>query len=292
MNALRSTSLAEIPLAAPAARGAAGWGNRTMTAAFGTYAPTPLQRAIIAAGRVPPLSRGKLRHGLCNLLTAIRPGPLDVQRLGLNLRISLEHGPVYRKLLLDERNYDRQEIAALTTGAAADFRFADLGANAGIYSLTIKAQLPKARIIAFEALPKYANELAFNIEANALDDVTLVNDAVGASRDTQRFYTDGQSLIGNGPAIDVPVVPLYDTLVENGFDGLDAMKIDIEGAEEIALLPFFATAPQAYWPRVIVLEHTHPEMWGGNLLTRLHACGYRPTSRTGVNSIMEREART
>ena len=39
-----------------------------------------------------------------------------------------------------------------------------------------------------------------------------------------------------------------------GIDRIDALKTDIEGFEDRALLPFFATAPRALWPKRIYME--------------------------------------
>ncbi len=45
------------------------------------------------------------------------------------------------------------------------------------------------------------------------------------------------------------------TLVrEEGYAKIDAIKLDIEGAEDLVLDPFLSEAPPALWPRLIIME--------------------------------------
>ena len=66
----------------------------------------------------------------------------------------------------------------------------------------------------------------------------------------------GQSSIAmvKGEKVTVPCRTLEGVLVDAGFDRVDAMKIDIEGAEDTVLVPLFATAPSTLWPSLILLE--------------------------------------
>jgi len=65
------------------------------------------------------------------------------------------------------------------------------------------------------------------------------------------------------------------------------MKIDIEGAEFQVLDRFFATAPAARWPELIVLEwiHHHPVQ---NAVALVRAKGYAPVVRTKLNLVLKR----
>jgi hypothetical protein len=43
--------------------------------------------------------------------------------------------------------------------------------------------------------------------------------------------------------------PLAHIIAAAGVNRIDTMKIDIEGFEDRALMPFIATAPRSLWPR-------------------------------------------
>jgi hypothetical protein len=80
---------------------------------------------------------------------------------------------------------------------------------------------------------------------------------------------------------------LIDVLSQEGVRAIDALKIDVEGAEDRVLVPFFAAAPESLWPRFMIVEDTH-ELWRNDLFAVLHARGYRTVARTKLNVMMER----
>jgi hypothetical protein len=87
--------------------------------------------------------------------------------------------------------------------------------------------------------------------------------------------------------IRVPAVTLHDLLVEEGFSRLDAMKLDVEGAEDLILDPFFRTAPASLYPAVIILEDGR-ERWQTDLPGLLQRQGYRLSQQTRLNLVYER----
>ena len=255
---------------------------------FGHFAPTAAQAALIALANGTPLGRGALRWTLSSLLEALRPGPVDVVRNGLKLR--LHHAGANatdKKLLFASDDFDRPELDAILRHTGPRLSFADIGANSGGYALTVKARCPDASIAAFEAVPANAARLAFNVRANALSDFAVIPAAVGTARGTAQFFLDDASLLGTGPAITVPVVPLYESLVECGFTKLDALKIDIEGFEDRVLFAFFECASEPLRPRVMIVEHTHSHLWKNDVFALTRSLGYREVGRTKANAIIE-----
>jgi Methyltransferase FkbM domain len=73
--------------------------------------------------------------------------------------------------------------------------------------------------------------------------------------------------------IKLPVRTLLGLVEEHGFERIDALKADIEGAEDLAILPFMEQAPRSLWPRLIILEST-PREWRRNCVTCLEEMGY------------------
>ena len=71
-------------------------------------------------------------------------------------------------------------------------------------------------------------------------------------------------------------------LAEAGVSAIDALKIDVEGAEDIALGPFLRDAPQSLLPRLIVIEDTSGN-WTLDLFAMLARRGYTELARSRHN---------
>ena len=80
--------------------------------------------------------------------------------------------------------------------------------------------------------------------------------------------------------------PLLVTLTALEISRIDALKIDIEGAEDLALCPFLADADATLLPRRIVLENSDT-LWKRDLRGALAARGYTLLLRTRLNSVYE-----
>ena len=116
-------------------------------------------------------------------------------------------------------------------------RVADLGAYSGVYSITAALTNPSAMIHAFEPNPTMHAIAAANIERNGLSaQIRLSSMAATDVRGTARLYLHPQpgetsmaSLIGEGDDfVDVEQAPLDELLAG---EGIDLMKVDVEGGE-------------------------------------------------------------
>ena len=117
-------------------------------------------------------------------------------------------------------------------------RVVDLGAHLGTFSLSAAAL--GADVIAVDASPRHAELLRLAVERNGFEGVHAVNGAVSTSRLPVAFIE--QSIHGRvalptdsqGTTIVDPVT--IDGLLRRfGWDGVDLVKLDIEGAEYSAL---------------------------------------------------------
>jgi len=95
---------------------------------------------------------------------------------------------------------------------------------------------------------------------------------------------DGRS--DPGERISVPSKPLLSVLADAGITAIDALKIDVEGAEDIVLAPFLRDAPQPLLPRLILIEDTRG-FWGIDLFALLAARGYTETERSRQNVALQ-----
>jgi FkbM family methyltransferase len=171
--------------------------------------------------------------------------------------------------------------------------FIDVGANVGLFSLFVAAQSDShARILAIEPEPGNFARLQFNLAANPglpIEPVPLaLGDADGEVVVEINTRDRGGTRTRQATAADpvrVPCRPLLALLRERGIERIDALKIDVEGAEDKVLAPFFRDAPRSLWPELILLEDTSI-LWAMDLFGLLERCGYRVAARTRLNVML------
>jgi FkbM family methyltransferase len=145
--------------------------------------------------------------------------------------------------------------------------YLDVGANVGIFAIPVAEHLgPEGKVYAFEPAPDMAEELTQAAEsAGVADRIDLRQMALGGERATLSLRVDPddpsdatkRSLFVEGEVVaEVPVWPL-DELVESGElmlqPRLNAVKIDVEGAEVVCLRGMRATLAEQR-PRLVVIE--------------------------------------
>ncbi len=91
-----------------------------------------------------------------------------------------------------------------------------------------------------------------------------------------------------GAAIRVPAVSLLDLVRGEGLTRIDAVKLDVEGAEDLILEPFLRQAPPALHPRLLIVEDG-TDLWQTDLSALLTRHGYRRIAKTRLNLVFERE---
>jgi FkbM family methyltransferase len=260
--------------------------------AFGACAPTPTQRRLIHSAHKSFLKRGTFRPFMARTLEAIRKGPLDLHFMDIPFRLrplrsSADLGMTFNP------DYNGKEIRFLLAAIPQGGLFVDIGCNIGMYSLPIAKQIaPKGRVIGIEPHPEALGYLAFNLQNANLTNFTLIECAVGdftgeAVIETNLRNLGASQIKADGNTI-IPIRPLLDVLNEQNVQRIDALKIDIEGYEDRALLPFFQNASQSLWPKVISIEHLSHRVWQSDIITALKHYGYEATGRTRSNLLLQR----
>jgi len=69
-------------------------------------------------------------------------------------------------------------------------------------------------------------------------------------------------------------MPLHQIVSEAGVTRVDALKIDIEGFEDTALVPYLQEAPEHLLPKRIVIEICAPETDYPGCLAEFNRLGY------------------
>lgn len=266
---------------------------------FGTHAPGTLPRLLTDLCQGLPVTPTGRRLALwLRKVAMVLQGPVfDVAVRGIHLRLHPGDNVGERKFLFMPQFFDPEEMALLSQRLPRDGTFVDIGANVGLYTLNAARFLgPAGRILAVEPGPEAARRLRFNLSLNRTDAaITHADCAIGAEEGVMGLYLDDSNLGGSslvrdhgGKSTPVRVRPLIGVLAEVGITRIDLLKIDIEGAEDKALLPFFDQAPEDLWPRVIIIERSE-ESWAGDLLGRFKAAGYRSFGNSKMNWLFERQ---
>jgi FkbM family methyltransferase len=225
--------------------------------------------------------------------------PVDTEALGVRMRLYPYNNICEKKVLFTPQYFDPEELAALESRMRNGFTFVDVGANVGAYSLFVAAKAgPKARILAIEPQPDVFDRLTYNIRQNPFGTIKAVACAVADKAGELTLFLDprnkGESsvkIVGPSQAetVRVPAVTLLDLLREEGFTKVDAMKLDVEGAEDLILDPFFRDAPETLYPSFFIIEDGRGQ-WQSDLPQLLEGKGYRLLVHTRLNLLYERGA--
>ena len=275
---------------------------------FGAYAPHGFVRWAVDTTRGLPntwLARRLvilLRRVVQNRLGG---APVDVEALGARMRLHPYNNVCEKRMLFTPDTFDPDELRILderldrASGATSgrDFVFIDVGANVGAYSLYVAGRAGSAaRILAVEPQTHIYERLIGNIRLNEFRTIKAIDCAVADKPGDVTLFLDARNsgessvkIVGSGAAtgLRVPAKTLCGLVREEGFDHVDAVKLDVEGAEDIILEPFFGQAPPEFWPELIIIEDGRPQ-WQIDLPRLLESHGYRLLKRTRLNLVFER----
>jgi len=264
---------------------------------FGAFAPNAAQKAIIGLAHRSRLKRGAFRPMLSRLVNLLRAGPVDVAYQGASFRFYHQASATERGALFNP-DYNIEELDFLRAQTPEGGVFADIGANVGTYAMPLARHVgASGKVIAVEPHPITHARLAFNRDASGFTQVVLVAAAAGPADGELMIETDGDNLGAShivagdhaANAIKVPSLRLQRILTEAGVGRLDALKIDVEGFEDRVLTGFFRGAPQALYPRAVVIEHLSRHEWQADCIADMISRGYAETGRTRSNTLLVRK---
>lgn len=252
---------------------------------FGAYPPTASQQWLIRWFHSTPLGVNRARRWALKHFIGPDPRPVDAGLFGLKIRFHLKDNHQDGKAALCGASFNAAELRWLKAALPPSGRFVDLGANMGFFTFAAAAQ--GARVLAIEPNPTLFQRLEANVRSNALDRVTLLQAAVGDRQGQAALATGsdlGQGSIAERGNLPVRMELLHQVLTGAGWDRIDVLKIDIEGFEDRALLPFFSSAPASSYPRSILTEISSASDWRDDLLGRLKSLGYVRRARSRGNA--------
>jgi len=268
---------------------------------FGAHAPTGFARWAIARTRAMPdhWASRRVAHMLRRVaIQSLQGAPVDIEALGARMRLYPYNNNCEKKVLFTPQFFDPEELEILESRIKNGFVFVDVGANVGAYALFVAARAGlHARILAVEPQPDVFDRLTYNVRQNPFGTIKAVACAVADKTGELTLFLDtrnkGESsvkIVGSSlaPAIRVPAVTLLDLLHDEGIARVDALKLDVEGAEDLILDPFFRTAPESLHPALVIIEDGR-ERWQTDLQGLFERSGYRLVAQTRLNLLYERK---
>jgi FkbM family methyltransferase len=270
---------------------------------FGTYQPTALQARMIAVGRrLPPTRLGRRTASLLrSALSRTANTPLDLTVLGQRMRLHAGNNACEKRLIITPQFFDPAELALLAPRILPGFVFIDIGSNVGTYSVfTALRGGPSARVIAIDPNDIVLERLRFNVAANGLLNVRVLQTALGDTAGEAEFALDDKNMGGSSLRLDrkagagkrlmrVPVRTLLEVVQTEDLPKLDALKIDVEGYEDRVLVPFFSTALPGLWPSMVIIEKS-AQSWEVDCLEMLKDRGYKIVLDQPGNAVLVRTA--
>ena len=239
-------------------------------APFGRFAPTPLQARLLRWTRRMPGSWTGRRLAMLvrRLAMTTLHAPLDDEIWGMRMRLYPFDNICEKRALFTPQFFDPVERAILSACAAV------------------------------EPQPAVFERLVFNVAQNdggtikalrcALADrngeITLFVESGSRGQSSMRYI---ESAEGSAHAIRVPARTLLGVLAEEGLERIDAIKIDVEGAEDLVLGEFLERAPEALLPSLLIVGNSRGR-WQKDLVGKMEARGYHMLAQTRLNLVLER----
>ncbi len=227
--------------------------------------------------------------------------PLDLSFDQVKLRCFLQDNVSERGFVFMPWRFDVIEREVMLSHLAADGVFIDIGANVGIYSaIAITALDQTGVVLAIEPNPPVFDRLQFNVAATtaalaAAPRVELIEQGISDQHGEFQLYLDADNLgassllkaANKSTSVTVACLPLLSLIEAQKLSRTDVIKCDIEGAEDLALVPFLLEAPNALLPQCIIFEN-NPQHWQLDLQEVLKQRGFQQTHQTRLNLIFQR----
>ena len=193
---------------------------------------------------------------------------------------------------------ERKEIFFVKKNTTDNTVFFDIGANIGIYTQMVASSFDKIKnstIIAIEPDPLNCFRIKQNLGLlekkipNIFNQVKIEECGVGDSN--KEMYLNKSYGPANGHVIEsyknnsikIKVKTLLEIIEVNKISHITNLKIDIEGYEDKALLPFFKNANKELYPKNIVIEY----FLNRSILDYLKSIGYKISFMNASNAILQ-----
>ncbi len=254
-------------------------------------------RLILFVARHSPLGRGRSRRMILKFMRKRIHHPIITSFRGIPFIFNLDNTTEAKALC---GHYNLEELAFMEAMASTHPQpvLVDLGANSGFYTQNFLGRGSGRTALAIEPNPAMCQRIQDNYallnksRPHLSSHLSVACCAIGAHEGVVKLdLSQGLGCAqvkddATAQGLSVKMQPLQAVLTAHGIDRIDVMKVDIEGYEDRALIPFFTQVDPRLFPRNIIIEHTSCMDWAEDLLTVLKNSGYIEVGRTRGNLLL------
>ncbi len=221
-----------------------------------------------------PIHRGKGVLFRRVILPTLPPEPASfAYRLPHGETVDLRYREDLGTQVLFHGGYEDREIAELCKYIPNGGTALDVGANIGLSAIEFARSVgPAGRVIAFEPHPDTAARLHLNLARNGIENVTIIQSAVGAAPGTVTFNESADATLSSATVVprnlvrsfEVPLTTVDMAWAEAGKPKIATLKIDVEGGE-LAVLQGASELLARDHPAILL------EAWGADQLDPIQA---------------------
>ena len=246
-----------------------------------------------------PFSTG--RHAPRLLQAAAEPMVQIWYQVEPHIKMRLDPTDLVASMILESGEYEPVSVGMVSEHLGAGATFIDVGADIGYYSLKAAPLVgPTGHVIAVEPNPEALGRLQVNLAASGAGVVAVAPVACSDTEGTLQLYVApdanaGETSLSKANASQVGAVtrtyqvrarPLDDIVRESGVTRVDAIKVDVEGAEYLVLKGAEQTLDR-FHPMLLIemVEEQLRAMGTSSKQVRelLKAHGYRAGRRDNAN---------
>jgi len=218
-----------------------------------------------------------------------------------NIKMLLDPDDYVSRQILETGQWERDSWRVVQQHLQNGATFIDVGAHIGYYSLKAAPVVgPSGRVLAIEPNPDTVRKLRDNIQASGARSVTVEPVACADTEGTLELFAAPEANTGetslsranasqSGAAVNsyqVRARPLDDIIRDAGVSRVDAVKIDVEGAELLVLKG--ARETMARFHPMILVEIVDSQLRAmgtsaDEVTAFLHSQGYTEQGRFGDN---------
>ena len=224
---------------------------------FGSFTPNLCQRVLIFIANKTFFKRGFFRIKFTQLIMSLTKGPLDIHFRNCAFRIYGENNLIEYGILLNPK-YNQTDIDFLLEDSKSNSNFVDLGCNIGLYSLPLASSAPNGTVISIDANPLMQSRLSFNANSSGIKNIQIICSAVSdkTGEGSLLIRKNDTAIVSVNEDIkgSIKIDKLENIIREQGLKSIYGLKIDIEGHEDKALVPFLLNVDEDLLPKRIVIE--------------------------------------
>ena len=258
---------------------------------FGSFTPNLCQRILIFIANKTFFKRGFFRIKFTQLIMSLTKGPLDIHFRNCAFRIYGENNLIEYGILLNPE-YNQTDIDFLLEDSKSNSNFVDLGCNIGLYSLPLASSAPNGTVISIDANPLMQSRLSFNANSSGIKNIQIICSAVSdkTGEGSLLIRKNDTAIVSVNEDIkgSIKIDKLENIIREQGLKSIYGLKIDIEGHEDKALVPFLLNVDEDLLPKRIVIEKKTKNSDYPGCAIALKKLNYTLVSRSRNNSFYKK----